>query len=309
MTKGRPGRQQRKDHRPQTSSIDGSGLASLPADALRRRVDKILQVRHARDLKLKEQGKFEFLKSGLGPPAPKSDASATTTKRIAQAKRLKISDRDARALQFVEILDTCNQVEQMLSNCIRCASTGDPIMLNRLVAIAVHIIRSLDEIVINTPEVVHPISRNLFFWPGLIGRKRSLKQSNERLIKLIQLGAGDKISMRGWQISAPSTKAAFDLFLTAHDFQRDWNLPPLKQQNKKKWFEVAWQQMLNDRIFPEAIPWLAPVGKSAIGKRSISRGMSKQTEGMKRDDVRAEIKRQVWNAFEKLVAGASQDCK
>ncbi len=182
-------------------------------------------------------------------------------------------------------------------------------MLNRLVEIAVHIIRSLDEIAINTLEVVHPISRNLFLWPGLIGRKRFFKRWNERLIKLIQLGTGDKISMRGWQISAPSTEAAVDLFLTAHDFQRDWNLPPLKQENKKKWFDVAWQQMLNDGIFPEAISWLAPVGKSAIGKRSISRGMSKQTEGMKRDDICAEIKRQVWNAFEKLVAGASQDCK
>ncbi len=89
MTKGRPGRQQRKDHRPQTSSIDGSGLANLPADALRRRVDTIIQATRARDLKLKKQGTFEFLKSGLGPPALKSDAFETTIKRIAQAKRLK----------------------------------------------------------------------------------------------------------------------------------------------------------------------------------------------------------------------------
>jgi hypothetical protein len=52
-------------------------------------------------------------------------------------------------------------------------------------------------------------------------------------MKAIQLNSGDRFTTRGWHLSAPSTQAAIDLFLTAHDFQRDWNLPPLKEENKK----------------------------------------------------------------------------
>jgi hypothetical protein len=70
--------------------------------------------------------------------------------------------------------------------------------------------------------------------------------------------------------------------------------------------------MLKEGIVPEEIPWLAPVGnsaiESAIGKRSNRRGMSEQTQGMKRDDMRAGIKRH-WNAFDKLVASASEKSK
>jgi hypothetical protein len=272
-------------------------------------VDAIIRADADRHLEFKRQGKFAFLRRGIGPSSVESDALGTTTSRTIQPKRSKISSIEARALQAFESLDICNRVEQTVSDFTRRASTGDPIMLNRLVCIAVHVIQSLNAIAIKTPEMVYPISRIHFLWPALIGRKRFIKQWNERLIRLIQLGTGEKVSMRGWQISAPSTRAALDLFLTAHDFQRDWNLPPLKRENKKKWFEVSWRKMLEEGIVPEEIPWLAPVGKSAIGKRSISRGMSTQTEGMKRDDMRAEIKRQVWNAFEKVVAGASQDYK
>jgi hypothetical protein len=182
-------------------------------------------------------------------------------------------------------------------------------MVGELHGIAVKTISALNSIAMKKPEIARRIARREFSWPALIGRKRFVKQTNERLMKWLQLGEGDSFTTRGWQLSAPSTQAALDLFLTAQFFQDDWNLPPLTEKNKRTWFEVAWQQMLKEGIEPEKIPWLAPLGKSAIGKRSISRGMPSQTEGMKRDDTRAEIKRQIWNAFDKLIAGASKKSK
>jgi len=311
MNKGRRDQQRRKEHPSlrQTGSVDGSDWARFSADAMRRRVDAIIRAQRERRLKRREEGRFAFLKRALGSPSLKSDASTGTAKRNPQAEHSNIRSREARALQTAESLDICARVEQTVSDFIRRASTGDRTMVSKLNSIAVEIIAALNFIALKRPEVVLPISRKSFFWPALIGRKRAFKQGNERLMKLIQLGSGNRFSTRGWQVSAPSTQAAIDLFLTAHDFQGDWNLPPLTTQNKKKWFEVAWQQMLNDGIEPEKIPWLAPVGKSAVGKRSISRGMSEQTEGMKRDDMRAEIKRQVWNSFEKLVVGQSKKSK
>jgi hypothetical protein len=50
----------------------------------------------------------------------------------------------------------------------------------------------------------------------------------------------------------------------------------------------------------------AKLGKFAVGKKSTSRGMSEQTPGMRRDDVRAEIKRRVREAFDVIVPDTEQ---
>jgi hypothetical protein len=175
MTKGRRERQPRKQHplMGQTSSVDGSDLASLSTDALHQRIDAIIRATRDRRLKLARQGKFEFLRRGIGPSSVESEVFKTTTKRIAQTKRSNVRSREARVLQSLESLDICNRVEQVVSDFIRRASTGDRIMLSRLVGIAANIICSLNAIAIDTPDVVRPISRKSIFWPALIGRKRS----------------------------------------------------------------------------------------------------------------------------------------
>jgi hypothetical protein len=157
------------------------------------------------------------------------------------------------------------------------------------------------------PELFLKFSRNSVVWPALISRKRAIKLGNERLMKTLQLGEGDVyFSKKEWRLSAPSTQAALGLFLTALVRREAWKLPPLTQKTKRIWFDTSWDDLLRQGIAPEQVPKLAKLGKSAIGKKSISRGMPEQTEGMKRDDVRAEIKRQVWNAFNRLVGGAEK---
>jgi len=51
---------------------------------------------------------------------------------------------------------------------------------------------------------------------------------------------------------------------------------------------------------PDQQPYLCEIGKSAVGKNSTKRGMSAQTEGMKRDDVIAKIKEELWDSFRSL---------
>jgi hypothetical protein len=297
----------------------GPDLKRLFLDTLKQHLDSTMDEARSRYMKARDQGRFFFLKGGeLWPPSQADSPLATETGGVqgnisepahAPAKwqqPAKASPID-RILESAERLDMSAQIEQIMSDITRLAQAGDARMVAKLHQIAVKAIVGLNWLVLKKPEVVRPIARKELCWPALIGRKRSIKQTNDRIIKIIELGADEALfSNRGWQMSAPSTQAAFDLFLTAVSYQENWKLPPLTSKTKRTWFEVAWQQMLNDGIEPEKIPWLAPVGKSAIGKRSISRGMSEQTDGMKRDDVRAEIKRQVRNAFDKLVADATK---
>jgi hypothetical protein len=172
--------------------------------------------------------------------------------------------------------------------------------------ITLEMVSALNSIAEEQPEIILPISRRQIAWPAFISRKRALKASNAKLMEALQLGEGGPYSKRQWQLSARSTQAAVGLFETARLHKKEWDLPPLTEKNKRAWFEASWKYMLKEGIVPEETPSLAQLGKSAIGKRSISRGMSDQTEGMRRDDVRAEIKRQLWNAFDRLIAGGEK---
>jgi hypothetical protein len=300
--------------------VNGSDFQRLFLKTMKRHREEALQQARDRHMKFRESAKFFFLKGGLDQPPDQRAAFESTETKVLQAKGSKTRERGVRseteisALQDktsdgAERLDLSAKVTQSVSDLIRLARTGNRLMVGKLHGIAVQTIAALYDIAGKRPEVLRSIARMEFSWPALIGRKRFIKQLNERLVTSLQLGEGDAFSTRGWQLLAPSTQAALDLFLTAKLYQKDWNLAALTEKNKRTWFEVAWQQMLNEGIVPEKIPWLAPLGKSAIGKRSISRGMPAQTDGMKRDDTRAEIKRQIRNAFDNLVAGASEKSK
>jgi hypothetical protein len=295
--------------------VNGSDSQKLFIETMKRHREEALHEARDRHIRFRDKAKFFFLKGGLDQSPDQGRAFEPTKTKVLQAKSSKTRNRadqsalHYRILEMAETLDLSDHVTQSVSDLIRLARTGDRLLVETLHRIAVQTIGALNSMAIETPEVVRPMARREFSWPALIGRKRFVKQTNERLMKWLQLGEGDAFSNRGWQMSAPSTQAALDLFLTAQLYEEDWNLPRLTEKNKRIWFKISWDHMLKEKIKPEKIPWLAPLGKSAIGKRSISRGMSSQTDGMKRDDMRAEIKRQIWNAFDKLVAGASEKSK
>jgi hypothetical protein len=222
----------------------------------------------------------------------------------AEQREAKILENEAKILENEEMLRVLGQARKSVDDLIRLARDGKLVVV--LWGIACDLVSALNSIANRRPELVLPISRSVPSWPAFISRKRAFKLMNAKLMNTLQLCEGDVYSQREWRLSARSTQAAVGLFVTAQVSKRAWRLPPLTKKNKRIWFEASWNHMLKEGIAPEQSPFLAPLGKSAVGKKSTSRGMSQQTEGMKRDDVRAEIKRQLWNAFDRLIAGAEK---
>lgn len=222
----------------------------------------------------------------------------TAAQREAKISRLEIEISQLRETLRVNVLAGIS-----VSDLIHLAEKGDKLSVIQLFMIAVETVSAVNSIAQRRPELVLNLSRALFFWPAFISRKRALKLDNAKLMKTLQLGEGGVYSKTRWQPSAPSTQVAFGLFSLALLHKNEWRLPPLAKKNKRTWFEASWNHLLlREGIVPEQTPKLAQLGKSAIGKKSISRGMPEQTAGMRRDDVRAEIKRQIWNAFNTLIA-------
>jgi len=154
--------------------------------------------------------------------------------------------------------------------------------------------------------LILPLSRNLCAWPAFISRKREVRRGNEKLLNRLHLSVGGVYSKRRWRLSAASTQAALGLLWNAQVQPDVLQLPPLTKETVDVWFEASWNDLLERGIRREALALARSVvtGSSAV-KRANRRGMPKQTTGMKRDDARAEIKRQVRKAFRNLVEPSS----
>ena len=84
--------------------------------------------------------------------------------------------------------------------------------------------------------------------------------------------------------------------------QKQWRLPKLTRKNKRSWFDKTWCRIVGAgkrdlHATPENDPLLAPLGESAK-KRYYKREDPKERMPLA---VRAEIKRQIWKAFDKLI--------
>ena len=144
------------------------------------------------------------------------------------------------------------------------------------------------------PELLRPIARQIFVWPGFISRKRAFNMANTKLMDKIELSVGGVYSSKQWRIEKPSTQFAIRLYLEGQKLAKQLGLPPLTtEKNKRIWFEQIWNYAVNDlHIEPEKKPHLAKLGRAAV-----TRNINASAE-----DKRAEIKKQVWNAFNGLIA-------
>jgi hypothetical protein len=163
-------------------------------------------------------------------------------------------------------------------------------------------VRELHDMAQKRPELLRPIARQQIVWPGFISRKRAFDTENAELMDKIELGAA--FSTKQWRISAPSTQFALRLHSLCRRYEKELHLPPLTKKNKRSWFNQAWKRMVNDfGAVPENNPHLAKLGKSATRERS---GLDQKSVLAAKYrghacDVRAEIKRHVWNAFNGLI--------
>jgi hypothetical protein len=227
----------------------------------------------------------------------------------AEQREARIAQNELKISQIEEMFRVCKQARKSASDLIHLARDGNKMPVIVLWEIACHLVNALNSIAEKQPELVLPISREIFLWPAFISRKRAFRKENAKLMDRLQLGEGGVFSQRQWRLSAPSTQAAVSLYVTALLYKKAWDLPPLTKNNKRTWFEASWNYMLKEGSVPEETPFLAQLGKSAVGKKSTTRGMAEQTGGMRRNDMRAEIKRQIWNAFDRLIAGAPEKSK
>lgn len=275
------------------------------------------------------------------PKQNQSDKPASTPSReTVQSIDAEIKANKEKLRGIEETTRVGNAALNSIAELVRLAkSQPDEFKTVALLMAATDAISALNTIARTHSELVLHVSMNAFAWPAMISRKRAIKLSNEELMDVIQLGKGVTFSQREWQLAAPSTQAAMQLFVWAcnkhtwemykkgNEFEtglsdeamkrRHWDtwgkfekvlkqkpaLPDLAENTKRRWFEAAWEDGIELGWKPEEDEKWKVLGKSAIGKKSISRGMAQQTEGMKRDDVRAEIKRRVWEAFDKLISG------
>ena len=164
------------------------------------------------------------------------------------------------------------------------------------------LVMALNDIAQKRPELLRLVARQKFYWPSFICRKRAFDRKNAEIMDKIQLGVDCPYSPKQWQISAPTTHTAMTLHLYCKLYEKQWQLPPLTKETKRLWFDRGWKHMVNDLgVVPEKDPHLVKLGKSATRKRS---GWDAKYRGGA-SDVRAEIKRQVWNAFNRLLSNKS----
>jgi hypothetical protein len=155
------------------------------------------------------------------------------------------------------------------------------------------LVTALQDMAQKRPELLRPIARQTFVWPGLISRKRAFETENDKLMDKIELGVGGPYSSKKWHLEATSTQFAIVLHSKLQPHAKQLGLPPLTtEENKRIWFEKVWSYAVNDLgIEPEKNPHLAKLGRAAV-----TRNINASAE-----DQRAEIKKQVWNAFNRLI--------
>jgi hypothetical protein len=163
---------------------------------------------------------------------------------------------------------------------------------------ACQLVTALHDMAQKRPELLRPIARQMFSWPGFISRKRAFNRVNTKLMDKIELSVGGPYSSKEWRIEAPSTQFAIRLYLLCRTYAKQLGLPPLTtKKNKQIWFERIWKYAVDDlHIEPEKNPVLAKLGRAAV-TRNINAGA---------EDKRAEIKKQVWKAFDGLIVVAKK---
>lgn len=196
-----------------------------------------------------------------------------------------------------------SQAQDSIRELIRFAKEGNELSICALVDIAVRAICALNRDVLKEhPEIVRRASRTGVTWPGMISRKRSLVEANKRLMDNLQLGGGSIFSQKKWQPNAPSTQAALGLFLP-YLYRVDWSArPPLTKKEKRELFDAAWEGILASGIQPEHVEKLAALGRSRQTK--VPKYCKNLHSATRNANVRDEIKRQLWKAFDNLLADA-----
>jgi hypothetical protein len=169
--------------------------------------------------------------------------------------------------------------------------------IERLVEETFMKVESLKHLAERKQELLIPIARRQLVWPAFISRKSAFQKQNAELMNKIQLGKESGYSEGEWQPDSPSTRAANLVYQWGKWKKSEWKLPTLTRKNKRKWFDKVWRCLIKKlHIIPEQDALLRLLGKSA--KMYYKREDSEKRAPLA---MRAEIQRQIWKAFDRLV--------
>lgn len=198
-----------------------------------------------------------------------------------------------------ERLRVCEDARRSVNDLIRLSSDGNAKVVHDLFILAQQLVGRLNSIVVVRPELGRWLARNTFMWPAFISRKRPLRQANEKLLNMLQLGNGGIFSDSEWHLDAPSTWAAIRVFYEGLSRAMAGQCPSLSKKNKKEWFSENWDSLLAKGLLPEQHDLLRKLGGSKARKRP--KYCKQLHPATLRANLRSEIKARVWQAFDKLI--------
>lgn len=193
-----------------------------------------------------------------------------------------------------------DQIRETTAEVLLYADGGDMDAVALLVDIAGSAIGLLRGLAERQPELIGPYARKCTVWPDFIGNHPGARKWNKWLLAELEIGT-EAIDRGNWKETSPATQAALAMFTWLQLNQTALKLRELTQVTRKRWFDIGWHNLLvATKGRPDEDEFLAQIGRSAVGKKSTSRGMSEQTPAMKRDDVIAKIKELVWKSFQSV---------
>jgi hypothetical protein len=180
------------------------------------------------------------------------------------------------------------------------AVRGDQAVIRGLLDSATTVIAILGAIAINNPDVLRPIARKLMVWPDVIGVKEGYREKNEWLLKHLEVGK--ECSMRGkWNPKSPATATALFMYMWLQTNQRALGLPRLTHDTKKQWFEAGWMALCDvTQHHPEEHAFLRQIGRHYEQHSKNTGAQERVTAATRESNIRAGIKKQLWQSFKNL---------
>jgi hypothetical protein len=229
-------------------------------------------------------------------PSKRSYASDHEIRELEQQledsnRKLALAKTNLRKME--DMWDLCVICVQKIKALAAYGDDGQSDAIGMLGIIAQEAVVKLNRLAEHYPDLPAPFTRNTLVWPAFISHKRSVKKANLELLEKLQVGKA--FSSVKWQLDAPSTLWAF----IVHSLGLLLVRPRLTASNKKKWFDQAWTSMLQHGFRPEERPELAKLAACKAAKTpKYCKTLRSRTRSA---NMRAEIKRRVWEAFDHLL--------
>ena len=180
------------------------------------------------------------------------------------------------------------------------ADRGDGPAIRSLLDGAFTAIKFLRVIAQRNPDVLRPYARKAPLWPDLIGKRKVSIEWNRWLLDTLEVGKESPLRGKA-NYKAHATQTAALILYWLQENQATLGLPILTLRTRKQWFEIGWDALLYvSGEHPEKDNYLRQIG-SHYGQHSKNIGaQEKVTPATREANIRAGIRKQVWQSFRSI---------